>query len=263
MRDVDELTRVVSWPLLVRVVHLGDNGVVYTTSTFDNPLVMPPHIRRRFEFLETGSACAVIQTVCPQEWADILSVLDVYSLDPQTWMKAGGNRGDVAKEIDGLFEERGWCERRLDLETFGYLVNRGGQRVYEFDPLFQEGYLVDNFKGRVAVDVEWNAKDGNLDRDMTAYRSWYEAGILSAGVIITKDQDALKALAYRLWDEWNVNLPPEERVVKLPIDMGTTTTTNFDKAAMRVRRGVMGTCPLLVVGLSEKSWNGRPYWPSV
>ncbi|MCB4825330.1 hypothetical protein LHA35_26810, partial [Roseicella sp. GB24] len=44
--------------------------------------------------------------------------------------------------------------------------------------------LVDNFKGRVVLDVEWNAKDGNLDRDLASYRSWYEAGVISAGVII-------------------------------------------------------------------------------
>ena len=25
-----------------------------------------------------------------------------------------------------------------------------------------EGYKVDNFRDRIALDVEWNAKDGNL-----------------------------------------------------------------------------------------------------
>lgn len=232
---------------------------MYTTSTYDNALVMPLRIRERYEFLETSSACAVMQAVCPDEWADILSVLDGYALNPATWMKPGRNRGDVAKEIDSLFEEHGWHERRLDVETYGYLVNNKGVRVHTFEPLFQEGYLVDNFKGRIAVDVEWNAKDGNLDRDMTAYRTWHEAGVLTAAVIITKHQQSLKALVRRLWDEWNAGLPPDVRTGKLPIDMDTSTTTNFEKAGLRVRRGVMGTCPLLVVGLSEKSWSGEPY----
>jgi hypothetical protein len=232
---------------------------MYTTSTYDNPLVMPPSVRERYEFLETSSACAVMHAVCPAEWADILSVLDAYALDPATWMKPGGNRGDVAKEIDSLFEKRDWHERRLDIETYGYLVDGKGVRTHIFEPLFQEGYLVDNFKGRIAVDVEWNAKDGNLDRDMTAYRTWHGSGVLTAGVIITKHQQSLKSLVRRLWDQWNATLPPDERNNKLPIDMGTSTTTNFEKAGLRVRRGVMGTCPLLIVGLSEKSWSGEPY----
>ena len=33
------------------------------------------------------------------------------------------------------------------------------------------GYKVDNLKSRLALDVEWNAKDGNLDRDVGAYRA--------------------------------------------------------------------------------------------
>ena len=232
---------------------------MYTTSTYNDPHVMPSSIRERYEFLEPSSACAVMQAVCPGEWADILSVLDTYTLDPATWMKPGRNRGDVSKEIDSLFAKRDWHERRLDIEIYGYLVDRKGARLHAFEPLFQEGYLVDNFKGRIAVDVEWNAKDGNLDRDMTAYRTWHEAGVLTAGVIITKHQQSLKSLVHRLWSEWNETLQVDDRIAKLPIDMETSTTTNFEKAGLRVRRGVMGTCPLLVVGLSEKSWNGEPY----
>lgn len=232
---------------------------MYTTNTYDDSNVLPSEVRVRYSFLETGSACAIMRAVAPEEWADIVNVLRSYELNPQSWMKAGGNRGDVAKEIDGLFTDHGWAERRLDIETYGYLVDRKGERVYEFEPLLQEGYLVDNFKSRVAVDVEWNAKDGNLDRDMTAYRTWHEAGVLTAAVIITKDQASLKSLLGRLWEEWNSQFPEEEQAVKEPIDMRTSTTTNFEKAALRVKRGVMGTCPLLVVGLSEATWNGQPY----
>ena len=43
---------------------------------------------------------------------------------------------------------------------------------------------MDNVHGGVALDVEWNAKDGNLDRDLAAYRSLYDVGIISAGVMI-------------------------------------------------------------------------------
>jgi hypothetical protein len=126
-------------------------------------------------------------------------------------------------------------------------------------PIKQEGYLVDNYKGRVVLDVEWNAKDGNLDRDLASYRSWYEAGVISAGVIITKDRLSLLAVARRIWAEYQATLPNDARSPILPIDLKTSTTTAFDKAQMRVRRGVMGTCPVLIVAANERTWNGQPY----
>ena len=232
---------------------------MYETSTYDDPLVLNPEIRRRWDFLETSSACAVLRSVCPDEWRDIVDILVDFALDPARWLKKGGNRGDVARDIDEMFADRGWREMRIDLQTQGVLVSRGGQEVGRLPPLHQEGYLVDSFKGRVAVDVEWNAKDGNLDRDLSAYRAWHEAGIISAAVLITQNRLALKALADRLWSEYQNELPSEQRNPKLPIDLGTSTTTNLEKAALRVRRGVMGTCPLLIVAATDRTWNGRSY----
>lgn len=234
---------------------------MYDTRTFDDPLVLDPAIRARWTFLETSSAAAVLRAVCPDEWRDITEVLASFSLEPAHWLKSGGNRGDIAREIDDMFSARGWREIRVDLSTQGILVSKKGEVVDRLPPMEQEGYLVDNFKGRVAVDVEWNAKDGNLDRDLSAYRAWHEAGVISAAVLITQDRLALKELAERLWNDYQQTLPDNQRNPKLPIDLGTSTTTNLDKAALRVRRGVMGTCPLLVVAATQATWNGQPYSP--
>lgn len=234
---------------------------MFETTTYDDPLVLDPAIRARWAFHETSSAAAVLRSVCPAEWADITEVLANFKLDPARWLRAGGNRGDIAQEIDGMFESRGWREMRLDLETHGILISRDNQVVERLPPLYQEGYLVDNFKGRVVLDVEWNAKDGNLDRDLSAYRSWHEAGVISAAVLITQDRVRLKQLAERLWGDYQQTLPVEQRNPRLPIDLNTSTTTNLEKATLRVRRGVMGTCPLLVVAATPETWNQRPYSP--
>jgi len=215
--------------------------------------------RNAWTFLETNSACAVIKAVCPNEWQDIVDILSTYRLDPSTWLKKGGNRGDVPEQIDEQFHLKGWKEARLDLVTKGIILDKDDNRTAEIPAVEQEGYLVDNFKGRVVLDVEWAAKDGNLDRDLAAYRSWHEAGIISAGVIITRDRPELLMLARELWDEYQNTMPETERTKKLPVDLTTSTTTAFDKAALRVRRGVMGTCPLLVVAANRNTWNGLPY----
>lgn len=235
---------------------------MFETKTYEDPVVLDPSIRMRWEFLETSSAAAVLRAVCPEEWNDITYVLNEFYLDPPYWMKKGGNRGDVPKRIDGMFADRGWREIRVDLETKGLLFKKNGDKVGETEKSYQEGYLVDNFKGRVALDVEWNAKDGNLDRDLSAYRAWHEAGVISAAVLITQDRIALKELAERLWKEYQDTLPEADRTSKLPIDLSTSTTTNLDKTLLRVRRGVMGTCPLLVAAASPATWNGKPYTPA-
>jgi hypothetical protein len=234
-------------------------GAVFETHTYNDPDVLPAAAREHWEFMETNSAAAVMQAVCPDEWKDIVDVLSTYRLVPEFWLKAGGNRGDIAEQIDGLFSARGWQEARLDLETTGILLDKNSRVIGTLPPVRQEGYLVDNFKGRVVLDVEWNAKDGNLDRDLASYRSWYEAGVISAAVIITKDRLRLLALARRIWGEYEATLPEEERTGKLPIDLSTSTVTAFDKAQMRVRRGVMGTCPVLIVAATENTWDGSPY----
>ena len=208
--------------------------------------------------MESNSAAAVMKAVCPKEWSDIVAVLSTYRLDPNSWLKPGGNRGDIAKQIDDEFAKLGWRETRLDLETKGILFLKSGEKLEELPAIYQKGYLVDNFKNRIVLDVEWNAKDGNLDRDLASYRSWFEAGVISAGVIITKDRLALLNLARRIWANYQATLAPTEHS-KMPIDLTTSTVTAFDKAQMRVRRGVMGSCPVLIVGANESTWNGNPY----
>ncbi|MEO5679410.1 MAG: BglII/BstYI family type II restriction endonuclease [Acidimicrobiales bacterium] len=88
---------------------------------------------------------------------------------------------------------RGQGEHRLGstpplsiLAEFTLDVRRG-----ETEPIVTEtevdaaSDLIDNIKVRLAIDVEWHAEDGNLDSDLAAYRSLYDAGIVDAASIIT------------------------------------------------------------------------------
>jgi hypothetical protein len=232
---------------------------MFETFTYDLPEVLPAIARDHWSFMESNSASAIIKAVCPAEWADIVDVLSTYRLDPNSWLKKGGNRGDIAEQIDDEFGRRDWREARLDLQTRGLLIGRKGEDLGELPVVEQEGYLVDNYKNRIVLDVEWNAKDGNLDRDLASYRSWHEAGVISAGVIITKDRLALLELAREIWKDYQSTIDPADRNPSLPIDLKTSTVTAFDKAQMRVRRGVMGSCPVLIVAATAATWNGNPY----
>ena len=211
---------------------------MFETSTYDDPNVLPSNAREHWTFMETNSASAVMKAVCPDEWADIVHVLSTYRLEPQYWLRAGGNRGDIAEQIDTAFHERGWQETRLDLSTKGILFSKNSEKIGELPEVYQEGYLVG---------------------DLASYRSWHEAGVISAGVIITKDRLPLLRLARKLWADYQATRPEEQRINKLPIDLTTSTVTAFDKAQMRVRRGVMGSCPVLIVAANQDTWDGTPY----
>lgn len=237
------------------------------THSYDDPAVVPPPVRSRYVWLETGNAATILQATSPEEYADLIAVLDSFRLQADSWLVAGGNKGDVAALLDGQFRALGWQETRIDTEVKGIFytdfVKRGSdyvpQRQREVPSVYSEGFRVDNHKGRMIVDIEWNAKDGNLDRDLAAYRSWYEYGLINGAVIITKDRLPLLRLARRIWSEYQAWLPAERRSSKLPIDLATSTTTSFDKAEIRVRRQGAGTCPVLIIGVTEASWDGKPF----
>jgi hypothetical protein len=237
------------------------------TSSYDNPNVVPPQIRSRYEWLESGNAAAILNAVAANEFDDFLRVLDDFALHPNEWLRAGGNKGDLTAALDGRFRQLGWLETRIDFEIKGFFhtdfhaqgTRTAGRNIVEVPALYAPGFRVDNFKGRMIVDIEWNAKDGNLDRDLSAYRAWHENGLIDGAVIITKDRLPLLGLATNLWDQYQQTIPDQFKDPKLPIDLRTTTTTTLSNAEDRLLRGGAGTCPVLIVGVSASTWDGSPF----
>ena len=48
---------------------------MYETQSYEDSMVLPPEIRGRWDFMETGSASAVLRSVCPIEGDGIKIVL--------------------------------------------------------------------------------------------------------------------------------------------------------------------------------------------
>lgn len=114
-------------------------------------------------------------------------------------------------------------------------------------PVSSKGYKADNFEGRVALDLEWNAKDGNLDRDIAAYRALYDAGF-----IVTRTQEDLHNFATQLRLQHGM---PEAQAKKM---LASTTTTNMTKLLPRLTRGDGGGCPLLAIAISSVTFENSP-----
>jgi hypothetical protein len=211
----------------------------------------------RFEFHETRNASAILKATNPNRFSEIVDVLDGFSLLTSDLVDPGGNQTDLASRLNIAFRERGWREARVDqiirlsLVKQPYKPAGESKRVVVDTEVESMGYKVDNFVDRVALDVEWNAKDGNLDRDLAAYRSLYDAGLIDAAVIITRTSDDLRKFGTKLRLDAGMEMKLAKKV------LGTTTTTNTGKLLPKIARGDSGGCPVLVVAIATTTWKAE------
>lgn len=136
--------------------------------------VLPQDVVRRFDFYETRQAGAILRAVDGEQFDEVVDVLRRFEIRRADLVRPGGQESRLAQRFNAAFRDRGWREARVDTEITLRLHVRpyrpaGEERATETTTSVENpGYLVDNFKGRVALDLEWNAKDGNLDRDIAA-----------------------------------------------------------------------------------------------
>ena len=216
--------------------------------------VLPQDVVRRFDFYETRQAGAILRAVDGEQFDEVVDVLRRFEIRRADLVRPGGQESRLAQRFNAAFRDRGWREARVDTEITLRLHVRpyrpaGEERAMETTTSVENpGYLVDNFKGRVALDLEWNAKDGNLDRDIAAYRSLYDAGFIDVAVLVTRTQDELRSFARR------VRLAEGMDEAEAKKMLATTTTTNIDKLLPRLRRGDAGGCPVLAVAITSRAF---------
>lgn len=208
--------------------------------------VFPPELLERYEMREVRNAAAVLQNTNPVEFDEIVEVLGRFELTREDVLTPGGSKGRVATKLDTNFREWGWREGRYDTTITSKLslmpyraAGEQSSRITE-SQVINEGYKTDNVKAGVALDVEWNAKDGNLDRDLAAFRSLYDSAIIDVGVMITRTHADLRSLGQKLGRDF----------------LKTTTTTNLDKLEPRLTRGDSGGCPVLAIAITARCFTG-------
>ncbi len=207
---------------------------------------VPADVLARYDWRETRNAASIIRHTNPDEFDDFLEVLRAFTLDEaRDILVAGKNESLTAKWLNHAFRARGWREATYQVQLRAELILRPYRLAGELKSQSQvsevvtSSYLVDNVKGRVALDVEWQAKDGNLDRDIAAYRSLYDAGIIDAALIVTMTRADLRAMV--------LDADPASK------KFGTSTTTNVEMATPRLQRGDGGGCPLLIAAICART----------
>ena len=207
---------------------------------------IPPELRSKFEFHNFGHALEILSLSRPNEWFEILSALQKFQIPLSAVKKGGGNESDIPKIFDHLLRPKGWKEIRISgdliVKMYPRLAGRGKKKgEFSKTPSSQttiEGYIdghnIDYVKNSVAFDLEWNSKDQTFDRDLLAMRTYFDCGVVDAGIIVTRSEelnDVFKALGIKA-------------------KYGASTTW-MGKLLPRLKSRRNGGCPILAVGIRK------------
>jgi len=179
-----------------------------------------------FDVFDYCHAAAILATEFPEHHRDICHALRGFRLSRAMIAEAGGNESRIPKLLSGLLRPLGWRERQLRVSQFV------GETEADREEVRHDTHKVDYIKGRVALDMEWNSKDQTFDRDLYAFRAFFEYQRISLGVLITR----------------SVELNGLFREMGLMQKYGASTT-HMAKLIPRLVAGRSGGCPVLVFGI--------------
>ncbi|MDX2080458.1 MAG: BglII/BstYI family type II restriction endonuclease [Terrimicrobiaceae bacterium] len=190
---------------------------------------IPEDIASTYEIHEWRHAWAILATDFPEEFNDLISVLRDFRLKSSYIIVGGGNKGPIAKALDGRLGQLGWRTKNFDTKV-----------VLDGAPLDSPTHEIDCFKGKVALEIEWNNKDPFFDRDLNNFRLLFELRAISVGVIITRcthlHERTFKPLPYDVRKKYGAS------------------TTHMDKLLPKLHGGGGGGCPIIVIGIGERQW---------
>ena len=186
--------------------------------------LLPLWIRDHYEVHEWKHACAILHYDFPDEWNDIVSVLQAFRLYKSWITSRGGRKSKVSEFIDGYLHQRGWEEKSFSTKV-----------VVDGNVTDTPTHKIDCFRNRIALEIEWNNKDPFYDRDLNNFRLLFDLRAISIGVIVTRCDD-LQTIFAELGRSLSYG----------------ASTTHMSKLLSRIEGGGGAGCPLLVFGISTK-----------
>jgi hypothetical protein len=186
-----------------------------------------------YEVYDFKHAAAILSTEFPEEFNDIIEALRIFRIDIEHITIKGGRESQIPKTISSLLrpdkDNPRWKEGKLNAKL---LVD---DTVVSIDT-----HKIDYLKGRVAFDLEWNSKDQTYDRDLYAFRAFFDYDKISVGILLTR----------------SVKLNPLFKVLDVMKKYGSSTT-QMNKLLPRLKAGRNGGCPVLVFGITPSIVTGN------
>lgn len=188
--------------------------------------LLPNSIRETYEIHEWKHACAILKNDFPNEWKDIIDLMEGFKFK-KSWITIGGGRkSKVAEAIDTALYAKGWIEKEF---ATSFKVDDA--------VLKSPTHKIDCYKNKIALEIEWNNKDPFFDRDLNNFRLLFDLRAISVGVIITRCDD-LQEIFVGLGRGGSFG----------------ASTTHMSKLLRRIEGGSGGGCPILVFGITKKRY---------
>jgi len=196
---------------------------------------IPADIRQKYEVHDYRHAAAILAGEFPTELKNICDALRKFTFTEAEVKKPGGNESDIPKRFSEVLSPSGWKPGNLT-----------AKRIVDGQVVTEETHEIDYVKGRVALDLEWNSKDQTFDRDLYAFRAFFEYDKISVGVLVTRSNEL---------DAWfsalgtYVDKHGDVRSYKAKFG---ASTTHMGKLLPRLNAGRSGGCPVLVFGITPR-----------
>jgi hypothetical protein len=186
--------------------------------------LLPKSLLEKYEVREWKHACAILHNDFPNEWNDLIDLLNQFVYN-KSWITVGGGRKPLVSEaIDSFLYARGWIEKEFDTSV-----------TVDNHVMISPTHKIDCYRNRIALEIEWNNKDPFFDRDLNNFRLLFDLRAISVGIIITRCDDLQEIFA--------------------SIGRGSSygaSTTHMSKLLPRIEGGSGGGCPVLVFGITKK-----------
>ena len=194
-------------------------------------------VRERFELYNFNNAVEIMLKAYPQEYLEILASLEQINIKVEDITASGGNESNIPKKFSEFLRPLGWEEVKITGDLLVKLHRRTPSSVEEIIIKdYIDGHNIDYVKGKVAVDMEWNSKDQTFDRDLYAFRAFYECGIIDCAAIITRSAE----------------LNPLFAELGIKQKYGASTTW-MGKLLPRIQARRHGGCPIFVAGITPRT----------
>ncbi len=196
---------------------------------------IPEEICQLYEVHDYRHAAAILAHEFKEEFEDICDALRIFRFSTEDITRPGGSESQIPKNFSEILRPKGWVERQLNAQL---LVDN---KIVSHDT-----HRVDYIKGRVAFDLEWNSKDQTFDRDLYAFRTFFEYDRISLAVLVTRSNNL---------DSWFASLgtySDKNGLVRRYKDKYGASTTHMSKLLPRLDAGRSGGCPVLVFGITTK-----------
>jgi hypothetical protein len=197
---------------------------------------IPEDIQQKYEIYDYKHAAAILYTEFPEHFSDVCTVLRNFTISKSDITSRGGNESNIPKKFSDILRPMGWEEKKLHARV-----------IVDDNEISHDTHLVDYMKGRVAFDLEWNSKDQTYDRDLYAFKSFFDYDKLSLGILVTRSTDL------NIYFTDLGTYVAEDGTEKKYMAKYGASTTQMGKLLPRLEAGRNGGCPILVFGITRKA----------